>query len=162
MDGAVGPSVFSAPSEKTLMTIQSLSTSNLHDHLNQLRQTDLKQLASDIGTRNDHITQMQKDLQDGDVAGAKQERAAALDSQKSVLADRAQLTGLRNNVHDLRADFVQRSQDLKDLQTAIQNNDKSAAKQALEAIGKIQTEIRGDVKQIRDAGPAPSPVNVTA
>ncbi|MBZ5722683.1 MAG: hypothetical protein LAO03_20275 [Acidobacteriia bacterium] len=142
------------------MTINSLSTSNLHNHLNQLRQTDLKQLAGDISIRNDHIAQMQKDMESGDVAGATQEKAAALDAQKNVLADRAQLTDLRNNVHELRADFVERSQDLKDLRTAIRNNDKSAAKQAFEALGKIQTEIRGDVKQIRDGGPVPTPINL--
>jgi phage shock protein A len=135
------------------MTINPVSTgSTLYDHLKQIRQTDLQKLAGDISTRNDHMTQMMKDLESGDVDGAKQELAAVRDAQKSIKADRAQLTDLRNNVQNLRTDLAQRNQDIQDFKTAVQNHDWSGAKQAFEAVLKMRGEIRGDVRQIRGDG----------
>src|ERR1041385_2702 len=90
--------------ERTRMINPISSGTTMYDQVKQLRQSDLQQLAGDISTRNDHMTQMMKDVENGDLDGAKQELSAVRDAQATIKADRSQIKDLRSNVQDLHTD----------------------------------------------------------
>jgi hypothetical protein len=146
------------------MTTNLLSFSNLQDHMTQLMGSNTKQLQADIGIRDSHFAEMQKDLKNGDMEGAKAELAAARDAQKSVAADRTVLRDLRTSIQGVRDELQQRTQYMDDMRTALANGDLAAAKLAFQAANHLATQIFADIGKIkngdtlpRSTGPNPSP-----
>ena len=152
------------------MMINGYSTSTIQDHMMRQTQADKSQLQGDIGVRNDHINQMMQDLKDGDMDGAKTEMLAARDAQLQVKSDRANLEQRHQDMQQLMSDFKARRQDIADFKDAMKSGDLEAAKQAFQAIGDMQQQIRTDMQALRPGhepsptvpAPSPAPLSVQA
>ncbi len=144
------------------MMINANSIAQLREQFGQYRQADAAQTKLDFLTRNSATAEMQKDLEAGDLDGAKAAKDAAVQAQQSLVTDRANQSDLRQDLQEVHNHFRLRHDDLFHMKIALQNGDLSGAKQALDALGKVQADIRSDVQHIRDTNPAPSPIDVTA
>lgn len=145
------------------MTINPFSTSSIRDHVLEKAQDNFQGARDDVQVRNQHMQAMVQDLKAGDMEGAKEEKAAALDAQTKVSADQKTLLDFHQDASQLRSDFKQRSQDMKDFASAIQSGDMAAAKKAFQDLSQIQHTIRNDVHEVRtDASPVPNPAPTPA